>query len=298
MNVLELYNLYQLLNKCSSKSKYELSNCLERWAIAKLNKISGIDDKLVEEISVYPELITYKDKILEYINIPYEEKHKIIHDSGLENYLIIADMKIKNKYFTVELTDKMRMIFLKYGKDALFGLVERYLQLMINLETRFDKIVCDFAGQHWTVSEKFGRHIYKTYKIKNEAFASPFNSHSFGKESCNYYSVFEEDKEIGSSGNFFEISDIPPGNWYANPPYIESIMLKMAIKITEMLEYCKAKKRPILFYIIVPAWKNCEALDKLGLIATKQEDFYFPFVNHKGNPIKHKFLARYYIVKN
>lgn len=299
MDIVSLYRLYNKLKKCNTKTLYELTNCIERWVITKLNNINNADEKLIEELSRINKLSSKIDLVLKCTKVEYKNNYILLHKMGIEDYIIIDNLKIDGKVVAIEVTDRMRNIVIKLGRDVLFRLIQRYLPLMVSIHVKYDKIVCDFAGQHWTVSKEFGEEIYKKYEIRNEAFASPFNSHSLGRGVCNYYSLFDEDDEVGSLGNFFNIKDyskLPPGNWMVNPPYIESIMIKMADKVIEIVNYCKYKGIPILFYIILPKWEDCEALIKLDKVSSDKKDFFFPFVNHKGEPIKAKFPARYYIV--
>jgi hypothetical protein len=301
MNIEALYELHTKLKKYNSNTIYELTNCIERWAIAKLNDLSDADEKLREEL--YEKLKNFSSKdigyVLDFTKVAPKKDYEFLHRTGMEGYIIIDGLKVGGKAAAIEVTDRMRNIILNFGRDELFKLIQRYLPLMVSISEKYDKVVYDFAGQHWTVSKEFGDDLYKKYNILNEAFASPFNSHSLGREVCKYYSLFDEDDNVGSLGNFFSISNydkLPPGNWMVNPPYIESIMIKMADKVIEMYNHCNAKGIPILFYIILPRWEDCEALIKLDKVAKTKEDVFFPFVNHKGELIKKTFNARYYIL--
>lgn len=81
------------------------------------------------------------------------------------------------------------------------------------------------------------RRLYQNYGARNEAFASPFNSQLKYYQDARYFSLFEVDRRLGSSGNFFHTSLLDyEGQWVINPPYLERIILQTAHQILSAFE--------------------------------------------------------------
>ena len=99
-------------------------------------------------------------------------------------------------------------------------------------------------GQQWASVDRFMDFI-KSKGCDVECFASPFNN-SFPK----YYSLFEEDSDFGSLGNFFKqtINDLKQHTLYANPPFVPALLDKMA-KI--LIQVPRA-------VIITPTWPTAD----------------------------------------
>jgi hypothetical protein len=83
-----------------------------------------------------------------------------------------------------------------------------------------------------------------------ECFASPFNH-----KLRDYYSMFDQDRDFGSRGNFFAFlkhhSDtLPPGNYEMNPPFTNAIFERLQAVIARTL----AAQRTVTILLIGPNW--------------------------------------------
>lgn len=88
-----------------------------------------------------------------------------------------------------------------------------------------------------------------------ECFASPFN-YKFRR----YYSIFEQDREFGSCGNFFLMLDrangaLPAGRYEMNPPWMNAMYERLESVIELALERLPADKDTTLV-VIAPDWSD------------------------------------------
>jgi hypothetical protein len=114
------------------------------------------------------------------------------------------------------------------------------------------------AGQQWGVPRAHVDALYKSWGVRNEAFASPFNSRMVGRPDAKFCSLFPDtDAAFGSLGDFFELDVArgPPGNWLVNPPFIDELLARAAHKCLDAL----AGQNPPVFFFVMPAWRDCEA---------------------------------------
>jgi phosphorylated CTD-interacting factor 1 len=93
----------------------------------------------------------------------------------------------------------------------------------------------------------------KYLNVNFECFASPCNTY-FGR----YCSAFSDvDYNFGSSGSFWNWEPSSGGGSYqANPPFVSTVMRKMAQKIERILG--ERKDKPMSFVVIVPGWEDDE----------------------------------------
>jgi hypothetical protein len=108
------------------------------------------------------------------------------------------------------------------------------------------------------------------FDCRLECFASPLNCRY-----DRYCSAFEDvDVAFGSHGSFFSIPDdafVPsvdvncakpsPRCFEANPPFCEALIKRMDSKINRILAL--QGKSPVMFVVIVPAWKDAECYQGL-----------------------------------
>lgn len=89
------------------------------------------------------------------------------------------------------------------------------------------------------------------FGVDYECFASPFNHNAE-----RYWSAFPDtDCFFGSRGDFFTNVDVlqgSGGSFYANPPFVEEVMLLMKEKIEIMLGWAV----PVTFLVVVPHWTD------------------------------------------
>jgi hypothetical protein len=112
------------------------------------------------------------------------------------------------------------------------------------------------GGQQWGIPQAHIDYLYDL-GVRNEAFASPFNSHLLGKKDATFCSAFPDtDAAFGSLGDFFalEPARTPPGGWVVNPPFVEELLRRAARRCLAMV---RAGHAPVFF--IMPAWHDCAA---------------------------------------
>ena len=107
--------------------------------------------------------------------------------------------------------------------------------------------------------------------VEIECFASPLNC--WNQRICSV--ARDTDQAFGSMGNFFlfdgnratgkvSASDLGlplGGSFEANPPFVESVMNRMAHHIEKILtNFANRDDVPFSFSVIVPAWMDCEGI--------------------------------------
>lgn len=129
--------------------------------------------------------------------------------------------------------------------------------------------LCVSSGQHWRLPQTHIDYLYTHCGIRYEAFTSPMNSglivhqnETSDSNGVRWFSLFPEDKLIGSSGNFFdcdleELSE----NIIINPPFIETVMNDAATKILEYFD--THPQTHVTAFYMCPEWSDCEAYQKL-----------------------------------
>ena len=118
---------------------------------------------------------------------------------------------------------------------------------MVGLILRYQCLGAFESNFHASVPAEWGRALPDFV----ECFASPFN-HKFKK----YHSMFEEDREFGSSGNFFSMVNahrgiLPPGKYEMNPPWMNAVFERLQRVIKDSLHVGK-----IQVVLIGPKWKT------------------------------------------
>lgn len=119
----------------------------------------------------------------------------------------------------------------------------------------------DGLSYQWSLPPETFDLLTNSCGLKAELFASPLNHHV-----KNYYSLFELDREFGSSGDFFESNykDFSSGGFYeANPPFIESVFIQASQLILKYLEFAKEDKIDLSFMWIMPDWLDSFAYRRL-----------------------------------
>lgn len=127
--------------------------------------------------------------------------------------------------------------------DSLIGLVLRYQCLMA-----FDSNFHGSVPGNWK----------STLGGFTECFASPFN-HKFER----YYSMFEQDREFGSLGNFFVMLEgnrgvLPNGNYEINPPWMDGMYERLAKVLERTLE-----TQDVKVVLVAPNWDKTRWLPSL-----------------------------------
>ena len=93
--------------------------------------------------------------------------------------------------------------------------------------------------------------LLKHLDCSMECFASPLN--------CRYptfcSAFLDTDVMFGSIGSFFSSNFNPiEGSYEANPPFVDTLIRKMALKMDLLLSTSKKQKKPLSFVVIIPEW--------------------------------------------
>lgn len=312
-DLLNIYKVFTVINKQPEKIKYEVTNCVERWIIARYNNIPKADSKLQAELKsvrgmeknlvfvISSILASTADKIIgKEMSIDRDANLILITVTQIDHY------GIQSKFiFTVAITARIVEMFEKYEEEVTLDTTYRYLPLMVSMKSSSaGHIQTNFAGQQWCISYEYSDILCKKFGIRNEAFASPFNARLFSKKGADYkyYSIFNEDVAVGSSGNFFEIklTNIPDGNFMLNPPYIESIMENAVKFMIEILEYCRMNDVDKLFFVLLPKWDDAAALQimRKSKFLKHEQEVEFNYYDHSDLEITAKFKKVYFILDN
>jgi hypothetical protein len=123
-------------------------------------------------------------------------------------------------------------------------------------------------GQQWMIPlEQYRRYVEEAGNII-EAFASPFNSQLLKLGVGKFCSIGEHDGEcFGSLGSFFNLKAIPDDTTIiVNPPFVEEILLRAAIKCLDLIEKGVTK---IIFY--GPCWRDSRYYQMLSAVPAQVE---------------------------
>lgn len=190
-----------------------------------------------------------------------EKKLKLLYNINLNKKINIE----KINYNVVKHEEKKELTIefdIKYNKSEnvnVYKLIPEYIYNKIHkihkINTKKEKylflfyIIVGFdTGQFWGLHPNIYNFINNNYKNSIECFASPFNNNIE-----NYYSLlYPIDKYYGSKGDFFEnFLKINYNVYVINPPFIDTIILKVFDMIEEKLKY-----NHIQIFLYIPQWDD------------------------------------------
>ena len=152
------------------------------------------------------------------------------------------------------------------------------------------------AGQHWRVPPKHIDFIYDKFGIRNEGFASPFNSSLLGKPNAKFCSLFPDTDEVfGSLGSFFSANLGRGGGWAVNPPYTEKLLDSAAAKILDFLP--QAPKT--WFFYVMPDWTDSAAYSMITSSRFLRAAIYlepgtYAYYDYRDRPIPIAIPSHYF----
>jgi hypothetical protein len=247
---------------------------LERYNITVMNDntfdLFGIyDENATERLLSHPIVVKMIDELIEKDMFPGREidvakmileapQHISAPPSQLAVELIENQLHLTGIY-GIEYSTKIDMNRL----ELLIGMRggTSYLDV-IKMIMRYEMLSPN--GQQYAIPLTTYKHLHKKMGIDFEGFASPINSQLLevvGKDS--YCSLFESDKIFGSLGNFFEkdngVYKIVGKRSIINPPFVESILLKMSEVVEETIGSD--------MIVVVPTWRDSEYYIKLTKLA-------------------------------
>jgi hypothetical protein len=146
----------------------------------------------------------------------------------------------KYKFYKIFSNKQMELLRKKYTGDKYDDHIA-FLSELFNMMTGFNN--------HLSIPPN----VLQLYPEIIELFGTSVNTTN------NYCSPFPIDKEyFGSLGNFFDYKIIS-GTYFANPPFDELIMKKMAIKLLDSFN----SNKNITIIVVIPKWTEFECYDIL-----------------------------------
>ncbi|GLE04375.1 hypothetical protein PINS_up013305 [Pythium insidiosum] len=141
---------------------------------------------------------------------------------------------------------------------------------VFSLLLRYDSL--DGGGFQAALNEECFDVLLRHFDCKMECFASPLNSRY-----SRFCSAFlDSDAAFGSVGSFFEFTP-RSGSFEANPPFIPKLIKRMADHMTALLD---AADGPLMFVIIIPAWRETEGWRLLHKSRYNQHHELIPQKDH------------------
>lgn len=91
---------------------------------------------------------------------------------------------------------------------------------------------------------------FHRWGVRNEGFASPFNSRLIGYPDSGFCSAFADtDGPLGSRGSFFEVDpDAFPGAWCLDPPFLPETMRR----VDAIIRRWRDRSDPVSVLLVVP----------------------------------------------
>jgi hypothetical protein len=230
----------------SSRDTYEADNILERWLLTSaqegypiLHLSKEAFDKLLRET---------QEKKINLDEKGFRSAFQAISDSSSFPFPKHSFDQLECWDYKTAMTRRLRQFIDDHG--IYYG---------AKLALRYDSLLA--RSQHWGLPQSHFEDLYHQFGVRNEAFASAFNSRLLGKPGAFFCSLFPDlEARLGSRGNFFEIKDFE-GNWEVNPPFIEKILEQAAKKILNWFD----EGRRFRVFFLMPSWTDTPAyllLDK------------------------------------
>ena len=251
------------------KQRYEFHNILERYLLARDNRVPNARQKLQQEL---------KEKGID-ITIKFPYRIEVQPQELLET---ATDLEYGE--FKLPLTPRVKNLIKRSSPEAVMSSALRYASLLPR-------------GQQWSIPLSVAKILFADGFV-NEGFASPFNS-KFLTLKGRYYSLYPDtDEALGSSGTFFTTNLVTvPGNWYLNPPWIESIMNRMVDQVLTAMSADDSKT----YFIIIADWPDTPAYIKLKPVAflhtTMKKGTYY-YEDMENNKVPANFNTAVFVVGN
>lgn len=253
--------LTESLKGLNSGQAYEMKKILERWLLTLANdKRYQEQDEIFSKEKLNPQypanikmLSEMQEKRIPNMKPKY---NSIIREAN--NYLTLtvypkSNLPIVIDENTIQINDYTRI--LPPGKLSILLQMNNDPDVIGSMIMRYACLIP--GGQQWAIPLEMYQLMVTRYGVTVEGFASPINSQILylGKN-LNYCSLFPDtDQPYGSSGDFFSI-DFLGRSVYANPPYVPSVMDRMAQKIIQTCN--NAGTSSVRFFITVPEWTDAQ----------------------------------------
>lgn len=131
------------------------------------------------------------------------------------------------------------------------------------------------GGHHTALHGAVFDVLRDTLGVEVECFASPLNCRwpSF----CSGHA--DADRPFGSLGSFFRFFPIE-GAFECNPPFEESLMLRVAKHLTRLLDVSTKLERALTFVVVVPHWPKRPAWEALNAVPQRTRVEVIPLREH------------------
>lgn len=299
VNVNSLLPKWFMLNMYNPDNKDNIKDYLIPYNAIKFNQLK-IDLKNLYNIDYTAEIhnkINLTNKCNMAINnlLSIKEYNKINIEIKEEEYVIYRiteainsiEFNIIEYKLHIDVVNKLKKNFIKGtdGTDGADGADWTADNLIICLIIRYNTL--ESYNQQLAVYPDFYNLIQKKYNIQTELFASSLNF-SFPKYCSLYYDL---EKYFGSQGTFDEYKFVEGKEdfYVANPPFDETIMTNMSIKLITNLR--KAQKS-LNFFITIPVWDEDNKYGKYMALDLLKQSPYISFITKLEK--KHSKFFDYY----
>jgi len=313
------------IEKCPVTPKYEAYKIWAAWIIEQRSFYQSIDLFL-------PNMIQKKSAI-SLVDNPPEQLIQVLIEKGTEINLI-HQFYDEISAEVQRLTKAHLYLKLKYNPQIELSPVLQHHRQIVSLsyqsikhvlrQTQYYKLSTYYQGPRsefhlrlwkmlnnyylldghsyqWAIPNRILRTLRLYMNVKAELFASPINCHY-----PEYYSLFSEDQEFGSRGNFFRApdEDFLEGVFQVNPPFIDRIFLEAIKKILNWLNLAQASNRGLMFIFFMPGWLDSSAyrLAKEDAPVFQEvrlaENQHYYYSYHENKYVKVQFATHILILSN
>ena len=202
------------------------------------------------------DIIKSKQKLLSDIK---DKKLKLLYNIDLNKKITIDTIKYnvikheEKKEYTIDFVIKYNKFenvnVYKIIPECIYNKIQNINNKIKEKYLFFFYIIVGFdTGQFWGLHPYIYNFIKTNYTNSIECFASPFNNNIE-----NYFSLlYPIDKYYGSKGDFFEhFFKVNYNVYIINPPFIDTIILKVFDMIEEKLKYNR-----IQIFLYIPQWDD------------------------------------------
>jgi len=158
----------------------------------------------------------------------------------------------------------------------------------------------DGHSYQWAIPTRVLKTIRLYLNVKAELFASPINC-----QYSQYYSLFDEDRDFGSRGNFFRApdQDFEEGVYQVNPPFIDRVFIETIKKILIWLKKAQQVEKGLMFIFFMPGWldssayrlaKEAPAFQEIRL--AENQHYYYSYTENKY--IRVQFATHILVLSN
>jgi len=171
---------------------------------------------VVEDINKLKSLVGKKSKDWELIGYTKEDRS-----------ITETDDALSYGEYRLNATDRIRELIAIGGAAAVLRMSLRYASILA-------------SSHHWAIPKGVFGALWEL-GVRNEAFASPFNSLALGKPDSSYYTMFGDvDAPFGSKGDWLKapLDSLieSPGGWEINPPFLYQLLFDAAERATALAE--------------------------------------------------------------